>query len=80
VRSLLPSHGTIGFLDDTGASAENYFLTQYAVAPVVVVRDGNRDLVIGAFRPATAPPPPPSPRHEVVFEDRDRGIICWKVK
>jgi hypothetical protein len=81
VRPLLPAHGVVGFVENTGSSnTQAYYLTQYVLAPVVVVRDADHYLVIGVFPEASEPPSPPSPRHEVLLEDRDRGIICWKVK
>lgn len=83
LRPLLPPHGVVGFVAGDhadGATIQRYYLTQYVLAPVVVVRDSDRDLVIGTFDPETAPPPPPSPRHEVLLEDREQGVIYWKAK
>jgi hypothetical protein len=41
VRELLPSHGIVGYIDDnsgqTVARFKEYFLTQYTVAPVVLI-------------------------------------------
>jgi hypothetical protein len=81
VRPLLPAHGIVGFVEKTGSShTQFYYLTQYVLAPIVVARDADHDLVIGIFPEGSEPPSPPSPHHEVLLEDRDRGIICWKVK
>jgi hypothetical protein len=76
LRPQLPARGTIGFTED-GA---DWLLTQYALAPLVVARDRDRDLVIATFDKGGDPPDPPGERYEVVFEDRERGVVCWKVK
>ena len=80
MRSALPPRGVVGFASGGphGEKTERYLL-QYVLAPIVVVPEHDRDLVIGTFDPATGPPPP-SPRHEVLLEDREHGLICWKVK
>ena len=80
IRPLLPAHGTVGYVAGAGDGPAPLYHTQYALAPLVVVADSNRDLVVGTFVPATEPPPPPSPRHEVLVADRERGVICWKAK
>ena len=55
LRRELPAHGTVGYqsdLDDALADREEvkrFYLTQYAVAPVVVVPDTRRNLVIGNY-------------------------------
>jgi hypothetical protein len=53
LTKLLPAHGIVGYLSDdpgnalTSASdARRFFLTQYALAPLIVVRDSNQALVI----------------------------------
>jgi hypothetical protein len=82
VRPLLPPQGVVGFVENPGPDGSNemlYYLAQYGLAPVVVDRNQpDQDLVLGFFPEASEPPPPPSPRYEVILEDR--GIICWQVK
>jgi hypothetical protein len=81
VRPLLPTHGVVGFVEKPGTEGANYYLMQYVLAPLVVDQnEPDQELVIGVFPEGSEPPSPPSPRHEVLLEDRDRGIICWKVK
>jgi hypothetical protein len=84
VRPLLPSHGVVGFVEKPGPDSPNamlWYLAQYVLAPVILDQEEpDQDLVIGVFPEGSEPPSPPSPRHEVLLEDRDRGIICWKAK
>ncbi len=56
LRTLLPARGVIGYMadedlpaGDANAQAE-FFLTQYAIAPVIVVRQTNQPFVIGNFK------------------------------
>ncbi len=50
VKQALPSRGVIGYVGETGESAlPDYYLTQYALAPLVVDRSVNHDLVLENF-------------------------------
>ena len=81
VRPLLPPRGVVGHVATSDNQVEELYRTQYVLTPLVVVKDmGDRDLVVGTFAPGTEPPSPPTPRHEVLLADRDRGVVCWKVK
>jgi hypothetical protein len=52
----LPAHGEVGYLNDATPDAtirqEEYYLTQYALAPVVVVDGSAQDLVVANFHQA----------------------------
>jgi hypothetical protein len=56
LRRMLPSHGTVGYEADSQdplaerEDVRRFYLTQYAVAPVIVVAGVDRDLVIGDYR------------------------------
>ncbi len=84
VRPLMPSHGVVGFVEQPGPKGPNamlWYAAQYVLAPVILDQEEtDQDVVVGVFPEASEPPSPPSPRHEVLLEDRDRGIICWKAK
>jgi len=50
LKTELPSRGVIGYVGESDDSAlPDYYLTQYAVAPLVVDRSPNHKLVIGNF-------------------------------
>ncbi|MBI2687540.1 MAG: hypothetical protein HYX27_14600 [Acidobacteria bacterium] len=58
LRSMLPPKGIIGYMtdpdtpaNDTNAQAE-YYLTQYALAPIVVVNSPDQRFVVGNFHNA----------------------------
>jgi len=56
LRRALPSHGTVGYEADAldpladREDVRRFYLTQYAVAPVIVVAGVDRELVIGDYR------------------------------
>ena len=51
VRELLPSHGVIGYVSDVDGMEfrSRYYMTQYVLAPLLVVPDTQRKLVLGDF-------------------------------
>lgn len=49
VRRALPRLGTVGYLSDRPDADREFFMTQYALAPVVVVADTRAPLVVGNF-------------------------------
>jgi hypothetical protein len=56
LKAELPQRGVVGYIGETGNLAVgDYYLAQYALAPVVVDRSGNHPLVVGNF-PAGSPP------------------------
>ena len=65
LRSLLPSRGVIGYVGDvqpeqyTSEDFKRFLLTEYALAPLLVVNDTMPDLVVGNFTPDRTPTQPP---------------------
>jgi hypothetical protein len=59
LRRILPPRGVVGYFSHTSGQEqlddEMYYLTQYALAPVVVDRTPNHPLVVGNF-PGALPP------------------------
>ncbi|HEV2397671.1 MAG TPA: hypothetical protein VGS27_12065 [Candidatus Sulfotelmatobacter sp.] len=50
LKTELPSHGVVGYVGESDDSAlPDYYLAQYALAPVVVDRGTKHPLVIGNF-------------------------------
>jgi len=55
LRSALPERGVVGYIGDPGTPAlADYYLAQYALAPLVVDHSTTHSLVVGNF-PASAP-------------------------
>ncbi len=56
LRPLLPRRGVVGYvsdrLEDEDAWYRGWYLTQYALAPVIVVRGTNQPLIVGNFHAA----------------------------
>lgn len=50
LRTLLPAHGIIGYVSDDAATPplnrDRFYMTQYALAPLIVVQDSNQALII----------------------------------
>jgi hypothetical protein len=60
MRPSLPTRGVVGYIDGgNGAPAElqDYYLAQYALAPLVVARSSQEPVVIGNFSRTNAKPP-----------------------
>lgn len=79
----LPAHGEVGYaahvpseqvLTD-GEAVRLYYLTQYVLAPRLMVNDTRRPLVLGNYGTAAEPPPPPG--LEVVTR-HDGGLVLYR--
>lgn len=79
IRQSLPPKGVVGYLTDENLKdyrlLMGFILTQYALAPVVIVRETTQDCVIGNFHEG-----PPSPRYLkrfglVVLQDYGNGVM-----
>jgi hypothetical protein len=54
LKQLLPAHGVVGYFGDSVDAAADYYLAQYALAPLVVEHSINRLLIVGNF-PSSQP-------------------------
>jgi hypothetical protein len=73
VKTRLPASGVIGYIGESGnSSTPDYYLTQYALAPLVVDRSTHHAIVIGNF-----PLSPPSnlPPNLRLVEDFGSGVL-----
>src|SRR5436853_910917 len=60
MRGSLPAEGVVGYVDgghDNAAELQDYYLAQYALAPLVVARSSNQTVVIGNFSRSKSAPP-----------------------
>ena len=60
LKEALPRRGVVGYVSDEADASEEakkYYLTQYALAPLVVVRGADRPLVVGNFAAGGTPAP-----------------------
>lgn len=76
LKSRLPPQGVVGYIGEAGDSATpDYYLAQYALAPLVVDRSTGHDFVVGNF-PASTPASPPPGLHLVV--DFGHGVLLFR--
>lgn len=78
LKARLPAHGVIGYIGETGDSATpDYYLTQYALAPLVVDASPHHAIVIGNF-----PSSQPShiPQGLQVVADFGNGVMLFANK
>lgn len=47
VKKLLPAQGVVGYLSDTAADSAEFYLTQYALSPLIVDKSQPHELIIG---------------------------------
>jgi hypothetical protein len=75
LRAALPARGVVGYVGDLGPPAlGDYYLTQYALAPLVVDHSLNHSLVIGNF-PNESMPAQPSGLH--LINDFGAGVLLY---
>ena len=83
LREALPAEGPVGYIsDDTTPKdgyigTKSYYLTQFAVAPIVVEAGATRDFVIGNFLKFD---PHQVPRDLVIVRDFGNGLIVFRKK
>ena len=81
LRQALPRQGIIGYVSGTEQFGteefKRFLLTEYALAPLVLIRDSTPDLVVGNFHPDRVPAEPPSPDLRLV---RDFGDGVWLLR
>lgn len=72
LKAQLPAGGLVGYIGESGNSGtEDYYLAQYALAPVVVEHSAKHSLVIANFPSA----PPTLPDDLRVVRDFGNGLL-----
>jgi hypothetical protein len=69
------------FSEDPPDSREylrNYYLTQYALSPVIVLPELNRDLVVGNFSKLAAPPQVVKQKDLYLLRDYGNGVFLYR--
>jgi hypothetical protein len=80
LRAMLPARGTVGYLSDRDPQTERrrYFLTQYALAPVVVAPDARRELVVANCASPAALAPLAAANRLTVVRDFQNGVALLR--
>jgi hypothetical protein len=77
LRAALPPRGVVGYVGASGnAAVPDYYLTQYALVPLVVDHSPNHPLVIANFPNAPPPTSPPS-EHLQLVKDFGNGVLLF---
>jgi hypothetical protein len=78
LRRALPEYGAVGYLGDTSESGvADYYLAQYALAPLVVERSKDHELVIGNFPSLPHVPPSGTETDLVLVRDFGNGVLLF---
>ena len=73
LKTRLPASGVVGYIGHSGDSAiRDYYLTQYALAPLVVDLSPNHPIVVGNF---PGPTPSAIPQNLRLVEDFGNGVM-----
>lgn len=72
LKAVLPERGVVGYIGRPGAPISDYYLAQYALAPLIVDRSTNHSLVVGNFPGVLSNP---SVGHLHVVRDLGNGVL-----
>lgn len=77
LKTLLPENGVVGYLGDSVNDKADYYLTQYALAPLIVEHSLNRPLIVGNFLSS----PPEIDEHNLrIIRDFGDGVLLLAPK
>jgi hypothetical protein len=76
LKTAMPLRGVVGYIGDSADPVADYYLAQYALAPLVVDHSPNHPLVIGNFAAAQ----PSSSGHLQLVTDFGNGVLLFANK
>lgn len=76
LKPALPQQGIVGYVGDSTSPAD-YYLAQYALAPLIVDHSSNHPLVVGNF--SNSPPAVP-PDHLQLVKNFGNGVLLFANK
>jgi len=75
LKAALPQRGVVGYVGDAGESGiASYYLSQYALAPLVLDRSLNHPFVVGNF---PSNPPAASVENLRLVKDFGDGVLLF---
>ncbi|HEX7177442.1 MAG TPA: hypothetical protein VF240_19445 [Pyrinomonadaceae bacterium] len=80
LREALPARGVVGYLSDeqeVNEATKKYYLTQYTLAPLIVVRDADQALVVGDFARAREGAPETVAAQLRLIKDFGDGVALY---
>ena len=54
LKGMLPSHGVVGYITDEKFDAKTFYLTQYALSPVILVNNTEPKLIVAYFNDSSS--------------------------
>ncbi|HEV8675318.1 MAG TPA: hypothetical protein VGX21_14815 [Methylomirabilota bacterium] len=78
LRPLLPRNGIVGYVSDRPDADEEYLLTQYALAPLLLDRAGLHAVVIGNFFDPAAAPATAARMGLILLRDLGEGVMLFR--
>lgn len=88
LKKILPPHGVVGYISDkqnegnhgnVGALSD-YFLAQYALSPVIVIRSPGYPLVVGNFHVNGTSLKASANRNLILVKDFGNGVMLFRNK
>jgi hypothetical protein len=78
IRPFLPQRGMVGYLSDRMDAGEQYYLTQYALAPLLVAWSPEHMVVVGNFFDPRSGPILAHQHGLVVVRDFGQGLLLLR--
>ena len=75
VKAALPQQGIVGYIGDSNSPAD-YYLAQYALAPLVLDNSLNHSFIVGNFSTSPAPQNLPT-AHLHLLKDFGNGVLLY---
>jgi hypothetical protein len=76
LKASLPARGVVGYVGESGAAAVgDYYLAEYALAPLIVDHSPNHEWVVGNF-PEGSPPTAPEQDLQLI-KDFGNGVLLF---
>lgn len=82
LKKFLPTHGVVGYVTDQhpdNATGE-YYLTQYALSPVIIANETARSFIIGNFHKSINIDEISKNADLILIQELDNGVILFKNK
>jgi hypothetical protein len=84
LRQVLKSGTVMGYFTDQAPESrdyvKNFYLTQYALAPVIIIQETQRQWVVGNFSKSTATPAVAPHKSLYLWKDFGNGIALFQHK
>lgn len=81
LRKVLPKRGLVGYVHDQTdelKTIQAYYLTQYALAPIMVVHGVEPELVVGNFSYSSAETEKSVPDNLIPIQNFGNGVILFR--